>query len=191
MGERIPAARIVELPGADHLPWEGEQDEVLDEIERFAGELDSTPEPERVLATVLVVEADGTQEACDLVRADVARFRGSELALTDDTLIATFDGPARAIRCGSALMERARAHGRAARAGLHTGESELGGGALDAIPVSVAAALKEQAEPGEILVSSTVRDLVAGSGLAFTEHEREPLHVEGVPGAWHVHAVVA
>lgn len=191
MGERIPAVRIVELPGADHLPWEGEQDEVLDEIERFAGDLDSTPEPERVLATVLVVEADGTQEACDLVRADVARYRGSELALTADTLIATFDGPARAIRCGSALMERARAHGRAARAGLHTGESELGGDALDAIPVSVAAALKEQAEPGEILVSSTVRDLVAGSGLAFNEHEREPLHVEGVPGAWHVHAVVA
>jgi DNA-binding SARP family transcriptional activator/pimeloyl-ACP methyl ester carboxylesterase len=191
MGERIPAARIVELPGADHLPWEGEQDEVLDEIERFAGGLDSTPEPERVLATVLIVEADGTQEACDLVRADVARFRGSELALTDDTLIATFDGPARAIRCGSALMERARAHGRAARAGLHTGESELGGDALAAIPVSVAAALKERAEPGEILVSSTVRDLVAGSGLAFSEHERAPLHVEGVPGTWHVHAVVA
>ena len=190
MGERIPAARIVELPGADHLPWEGEQGELLDEIERFAAGLDSTPEPERVLATVLVVEADGTQEACDLVRADVARFRGSELALTDDTLIATFDGPARAIRCGSALMERARAHGRAARAGLHTGESELGRDALDAIPVSVAAALKEQAEPGEILVSATVRDLVAGSGLAFNEHEREPLHVEGVPGAWHVHALV-
>ncbi len=191
MGERIPAARIVELPGADHLPWEGEQDDVLDEIERFAADLDSTPEPERVLATVLVVEADGSEEACDLVRADVARFRGSELALTDDTLIATFDGPARAIRCGSALMELARAHGRSARAGLHTGESELGGDALDAIPVSVAAALKEQAEPGEILVSSTVRDLVAGSGLAFSEREREPLHVEGVPGAWHVHAVVA
>jgi DNA-binding SARP family transcriptional activator/pimeloyl-ACP methyl ester carboxylesterase len=191
MGERIPAARIVELPGADHLPWEGEQDKVLDEIERFAVELDSAREPERVLATVLVVEADGTEEACDLVRADVARFRGNELALTEDTLIATFDGPARAIRCGSSLMERARAHGRIARAGLHTGESELGGDALEAVPVSVAAALKEQAEPGEILVSSTVRDLVAGSGLAFSEHEREPLRVEGVPGAWHVHAVVA
>jgi len=190
MGERIPAARMVELSGADHLPWEGPQDEVLDEIGRFAGDLDTTPEPERVLATVLVVEADGTQEACDLVRTDVARFRGSELALTDDTLVATFDGPARAIRCGSALMDLARAHGRAARAGLHTGESELGGDALDAIPVSVATALKEQAEPGEILVSSTVRDLVAGSGLAFSEREREPLRVEGVPGAWQVHAVV-
>ena len=125
------------------------------------------------------------------MRADVARFRGSELALTTDTLIATFDGPARAIRCGSALMELARAHGRAPRAGLHTGERELGGGALDAIPVSVAIALKEHAEPGEILVSSTVRDLVAGSGLAFVEHERAPLHVDGVPGTWHVYAVIA
>ena len=78
-----------------------------------------------------------------------------------------------------------------ARAGLHTGESDLGGDALAAIPVSVAAALKEHAEPGEILVSSTVRDLVAGSGLGFSERERQPLRVEGVPGAWHVHAVVA
>ncbi len=189
MGERIPAARIVELSGADHLPWEGEQNDVLGEIEQFAGHLDSRPEPERVLVTVLVVEADGTQEACDLVRADVARFRGRELELTNDTLIASFDGPARAIRCGTALMERARAHGRAARAGLHTGESELGADALEAIPVSIAAALKQQAEPGEILVSSTVRDLVAGSGLAFNEHEREPLDVAGVPGRWRVHAV--
>jgi DNA-binding SARP family transcriptional activator/pimeloyl-ACP methyl ester carboxylesterase len=191
MGERIPTARIVELSGADHLPWEGEQSEVLGEIERFAGHLDARPEPERVLVTVLVVEADGTQDACDLVRADVARFRGSELALTDNTLIASFDGPARAIRCGTALMERARTHGRAARAGLHTGESELGADALEAIPVAIAAALKQQAEPGEILVSSTVRDLVAGSGLAFSEHEREPLRVAGVPGSWRVHAVVA
>ena len=84
------------------------------------------PEPDRVLATVLVVEADGTEEACDVVRADVARFRGTELALTTDTLIATFDGPARAIRCASALMELARAVGRPPRAGLHTGEHELG-----------------------------------------------------------------
>jgi class 3 adenylate cyclase len=180
---------VVELPGADHLPWEGAQDEVLDEIERFAGALDMTPEPERVLTTVLVVEADGTEEACDLVRVDVARFRGSELALTDDTLVAAFDGPARAIRCGLALMDRARTNGRTARAGLHTGESELGGDALGAVPVSVASALKDQAEPGEILVSSTVRDLVAGSGLAFTAREREPLRVEGVPGTWPVHAV--
>jgi pimeloyl-ACP methyl ester carboxylesterase len=197
MGERIPGARIVSLPGADHLPWEGAQEDVLREIEQFVEQLEEAPDrkpapdPERVLATVLVIEADGTEEACDAVRADVARFRGSELALTHDTLIATFDGPARAIRCASALMERARSHGRRARAGLHTGEYELGFDLRDVIPVSVATGLKERAEPGEVLVSSTVRDLVAGSGLVFSERDQEPLCVAGVPQTWHVYAVAA
>jgi hypothetical protein len=189
MGERIPGARIVELPGVDHLPWEGAQEDVLGEIERFVEELDAEPEPERVLATVLVIEADGTEEACDLVRADVARFRGTELSLTHDTLIATFDGPARAIRCASALMGRARLHGRPARAGLHTGEYELGRELHTLVPVSVAAGLKDRAESGEVLVSSTVRDLVAGSGLAFDEREQDPLRVDGVPQTWRVYAL--
>jgi pimeloyl-ACP methyl ester carboxylesterase len=189
MGERIAGARVVELPGPDHLPWEGEQDDVLREIERFVESLQEEPEPERVLATVLVVEADGTGEACDAVRADVARFRGTELALTDDTLVATFDGPARAIRCASMLLGRARSMGRRARAGLHTGECDLGGDLLDAIPVAVAGGLKDRAESGEVLVSSTVRDLVAGSGLVFGERDRKPLRVEGVADAWPVYAV--
>jgi DNA-binding SARP family transcriptional activator/pimeloyl-ACP methyl ester carboxylesterase len=193
MGERIPGARIVALPGTDHLPWEGEQDDVLREIERFVEQLEPEPEPEpdRVLATMLVIEADGTEEACDAVRADVARFRGTELALTHDTLIATFDGPARAIRCASVLMGRARSHGRRARAGLHTGECERGCDLRHAIPVSVATGLKERAESGEVLVSSTVRDLVAGSGLVFSEREQEPLRVAGVPQTWLVYAVAA
>jgi class 3 adenylate cyclase len=144
-----------------------------------------------VLATVLVIEADGTQEACDAVRADVARFRGTELSLTNDTLIATFDGPARAIRCASALMERARSFGRRARAGLHTGEYELRGDLRDVLPVSIAAGLKDRAESGEVLVSSTVRDLVAGSGLVFDARGEEPLRVAGLPEAWHVYAVAA
>jgi len=190
MGERIPGARVVALPGADHLPWEGAQEGVLGEIEQFVEHLHEEPEPDRVLATVLVIEADGTEEACDAVRVDVARFRGTELALTDDTLVAMFDGPARAIRCASALLDRARSMGRRARAGLHTGEQELGGDLLRGIPVSIAGGLKERAEPGEVLVSSTVRDLVAGSGLVFSEHEKEPLRVEGVPDEWRVHAVV-
>src|SRR5262245_55979713 len=191
MGERIPGARIVSLPGADHLPWEGAQEDVLREIEQFVGRLDLEPEPDRVLATVLVIEADGTEEACDLVRADVSQFRGTELALTHDTLIATFDGPARAIRCASVLMQRARSHGRRARAGLHTGEYELRGDLRNALPVSVASGLKERAESGEVLVSSTVRDLVAGSGLVFSAREQDPLRVEGVPEAWSVYAVAA
>jgi class 3 adenylate cyclase len=191
MGERIPDARVVALPGADHLPWEGPQEDVLHEIERFVGGLDAEVEPERVLATVLVIEADGTEEACDAVRADVARFRGSELSLTHDTLIATFDGPARAISCASVLMDRARSHGRRARAGLHTGEHELGAELRTLIPVSVAAGLKDRAESGEVLVSSTVRDLVAGSGLVFSEREQEPLRIAGVSESWYVYAVAA
>jgi hypothetical protein len=191
MGERIAGACVVALPGADHLPWEGAQEDVLAEIERFVTQLQVEPEPDRVLATVLVIEADGTEEACDAVRADVARFRGTELALTSDTLVATFDGPARAIRCASTLLGRARTHGRPARAGLHTGEHELGGDPLANIPVAVAGHLKERAQSGEVLVSSTVRDLVAGSGLVFSEHEYEPLRVEGVPGEWRVHALGA
>lgn len=191
MGERIPGARIVALPGADHLPWEGAQHDVLREIEQFVKHLPPEPERESVLATVLVIEADGTEEACDAVRVDVSRFRGTELALTTDTLIATFDGPARAIRCAGALMNRSRSVGRHARAGLHTGECDLGGGLHGVIPVLVATGLKDRAEPGEVLVSSTVRDLVAGTGLVFSEREQEPLRVEGVPDGWRVYAVAA
>jgi pimeloyl-ACP methyl ester carboxylesterase/DNA-binding SARP family transcriptional activator len=191
MGERIPGARVVALPGADHLPWEGLQEDVTREIGEFVERVRDVAEPDRVLATVLVVEADGTAEACDVIREDVARFRGNELALTTDTLVATFDGPARAIRCASALMDLARSVGRHARAGLHTGECELVGEVLGGIPVTVASGLKDRAEPGEVLVTSTVRDLVAGSGLVFSEREREPLRVDDVPGEWRVFAALA
>jgi len=189
MGERIPGARVVALPGADHLPWEGAQEDVLREITGFVAGLSDESEPERVLTTVLVVEADGTAEACDLVRLGVARFRGVELELTDDTLVATFDGPARAIRCASSMLEVARGAGRQARAGLHTGEYDLGADPLQSVPVAVARALKNRAEPGEVLVSSTVRDLVAGSGLPFYSQELEPLQVGEQADEWRVHAV--
>jgi DNA-binding SARP family transcriptional activator/pimeloyl-ACP methyl ester carboxylesterase len=189
MGERISGARLVALPGADHLPWEGAQEDVLREITGFVASLSDEIEPERVLTTVLVVEADGTGDACDLVRLAVARFRGVELELTDDTLVATFDGPARAIRCASTMLEVARGAGRSARAGLHTGEHVLGVDPLEGVPVAVARALKDRAEPGEVLVSSTVRDLVAGSGLPFCNQELEPLRIEHPAGEWRVHAV--
>jgi DNA-binding SARP family transcriptional activator/pimeloyl-ACP methyl ester carboxylesterase len=189
MGERIPGARVVVLPGADHLPWEGAQEDVLREIEAFVAGLADGGEPDRVLTTVLVVEADGTAEACDLVRLGVARFRGVELELTDDTLAATFDGPARAIRCASRMLEVARGAGRQARAGLHTGEYDLGADPIQSVPVAVARALKDRAEPGEVLVSSTVRDLVAGSGLPFSSRELEPVQVGEPADEWRVHAV--
>ena len=188
MGERIPGVGVVPLAGADHLPWEGGGEEVLAEIARFVASLGDENVPDRVLITVLVVEADGTAEACDLVRGEIARSRGTELQLTDDTLVATFDGPARAIRCGTSLAQVAW-RGRTARGRLHTGENRprrrsAGGG-----PVAVARALKERAEPGEVLVSSTVRDLVAGSGLPFSSREREPLRVGEPTNEWRVHAV--
>jgi DNA-binding SARP family transcriptional activator/pimeloyl-ACP methyl ester carboxylesterase len=189
MGERIPGARVVALPGADHLPWEGAQQDVLREITGFVAGLSEENEPDRVLTTVLVVEADGTAEACDLVRLGVARYRGVELELTDDTLVATFDGPARAIRCASAMLQLGRSVGRPARAGLHTGEHDLGVDPLEGVPVAVARALKDRAEPGEVLVSSTVRDLVAGSGLPFGNQELQPLQLPEPAGEWRVHAV--
>jgi hypothetical protein len=190
LGERIPGARVVELPGADHLPWEGDQKTLLDEIERFLETLDAEPDADRVLATVLVVEADGTKESRDAVRAEVARFRGTEVELTDDTLVATFDGPARAIRCASALFGFAESVGRRARAGLHTGECELVGGSPTGVPIALATGLKAVAEPGEVVVSSTVRDLVAGSGLEFRERGQEPLRLDGLPGEWRLYALV-
>jgi class 3 adenylate cyclase len=113
------------------------------------------------------------------------------VSLTDDTLVATFDGPARAIRCATALLELARLVGRRARAGLHTGECELVDGVLTGIPVSVAAGLKDRAQSGEVLVSSTVRDLVAGSGLVFSERAQRPLRIEAVPDEWRVYGVGA
>ena len=167
LGERIPGARVVALPGADHLPWEGPQEDVLGEIERFVAGLDAVPLRDRVLATVLVVRAEGTEGACDVVREDVARFRGRELALEGDTLVATFDGPARAIRCAQTLSSRAREFGHLARAGIHTGECDVIDGMLTGIPLGVARQLVDLAEPGEAVASSTVRDLVAGSGLEF------------------------
>jgi class 3 adenylate cyclase len=138
---------------------------------------------------VLVVEADGTEEACIVVRQHVGRFRGSEVELTHDTLVATFDGPARAIRCAGALFDVAQTAGRPARAGLHTGECEVVDGSLRGIPVELARRLKDLAEPGEVLVSSTVRDLVAGSGIEFSERGPALLRPDGADGEWRLYSV--
>jgi DNA-binding SARP family transcriptional activator/pimeloyl-ACP methyl ester carboxylesterase len=185
MGEQIPGARIVELPGADHLPWEGERDALLDEIEQFLSAAHAEPEPDRVLATLLEARVSGdAREAERLVHAQLARFRGVPAA---PGRIATFDGPARAVRCAAAIVAAAGPLGLEARAGVHTGEVErpgtrgLRGPAVDACSGIAAAA-----GPGEVLASGTVRDLVAGSGLAFEERgERE---LPGLPGRWRLYA---
>ena len=179
MGERIPGARMVELPGDDHLPWEGDQEAVLDAIAAFLAD-DRNAEADTVLATLLVTQAvqpeatDGRTWAdllalhVRLVRAELARFRGRELELEGETAIAAFDGPARAARCGAAIVRSARGLGLEVRAGVHTGEISRAGGA-DGQTAQTARRLAAAAPPGEVFVSGIVRDLVAGSGLVFEE----------------------
>ena len=164
MGERLPAARIAELPGVDHLPWEGDQTAVLDEIERFlAGVGDRPAAPGAVLTTVL--EADLPQSEQRLLDSALARFRGRELAAPPGRIRAGFDGPARAVRCATALADNVPA----LRAGIHTGECELHHGSVTGPALDIAAEVAAAAAPGEILATAIVQDLVAGSGIDFSE----------------------
>ncbi len=203
MAQRIPGARLVELPGDDHVPWVGDSDAILDEVEEFLTGTRHSLEADRVLATVLFTDIVGaTQKAADLgdrrwrelleehhgvVRRELGRFRGREIDTTGDGFLAAFDGPARAVLCACAAVDAVRPLGLSVRAGLHTGECEVIGGKLSGIAVHTGARVAALAAPEEILVSSTVKDLVAGSGLRFRERG---VHVlRGVPGEWHLFAV--
>lgn len=170
MGERIPGARVVALAGGDHLPWEGDQEAVLGEIERFLAAAGVGGEPDRILTTVLCA-GTGAADAGDdgAFRDAVARFRGSALDARGPMRLARFDGPARAIRCATALAAGGL------RAGVHTGECDVAPGGVSGAPLEVACALARRAAPGEVLVSDTVRDLVAGAGLAFAERGSMPI----------------
>src|SRR5215218_5205297 len=202
MGEHIPGAHVVELPGTDHLPWEGDREALLDEIERFLSGVRDEAEPDRVLATLLFTDLVGsTAKAAELgdrawrdlltkhhrlVRAQLGRFRGREIDMAGDGVFATFDGPARAVRCASAIADGLKTLGLDVRAGVHTGEIEQANGSLRGIAVHIGARIAATARPGEVLVSSTVKDIVAGSGISFEERgERE---LEGVPGIWRLFA---
>ena len=201
VAEHIPGARFVELPGDDHVPWI-DADQVVDEIEEFLTGARPAPESDRVLATVLFTDIVGsTRRAAELgdrrwrdlleahneaVRAQLERFRGQEVDTAGDGFLATFDGPARAIRAARAIQESVRRLGIELRAGLHTGECELANGKVRGIAVHTGARVAALAEPGEVLVSSTVRDLVAGSGIAFEERGEHEL--KGVPGTWRLYA---
>jgi class 3 adenylate cyclase len=201
---RIPNARFVELPGQDHIPWVGDQDAVLDEIEEFLTGVRPIREADRVLATVLFTDiVDSTAHAAKLgdhawrdvlerhhadVRAELDRWRGREVDTAGDGFLATFDGPARAIHCGLAVGDRARALGLDVRAGVHTGECELVGDKVAGIAVHTGARVAALAGAGEVLVSQTVKDLVAGSGLDFLDRGEHDL--KGVPGRWRVYAAV-
>jgi len=203
MAERIPGAKYVELPGADHLPWIGDHDAILDEAEEFLTGVRRGPEPDRVLATVLFTDIVGsTERAAELgdrrwrdlldgyyalVRRELGRFRGREIDTAGDGFFAAFDGPARAIRCACAVRDAVRPLGIGIRAGLHTGEVEVMGDKVGGIAVHIGARVAAHAGADEVLVSNTVRDLVAGSGIRFEDRGTHVL--KGVPGEWRLFAV--
>jgi class 3 adenylate cyclase len=208
MAGRIPGARLSEIAGQRQLMSGAGLDQALDEDRAFLQEVWASggweePEPDRVLATVLFTDiVDSSQRAAllgdrawrellqkhhELVRRQIARFRGREVDTAGDGFLASFDGPARAIRCAQAIVEGVQAVGLEVRAGLHTGECELLDGKVAGIAVHTGARVASHAAPSEVLVSSTVRDLVAGSGLAF--HDRGQHELKGVPGEWRLYAV--
>jgi DNA-binding SARP family transcriptional activator/pimeloyl-ACP methyl ester carboxylesterase len=170
IAERVPGARFVELSGADHFVGV-DPDQILDVVEPFlvASADVQLPTEERVLVTLLAVEVGGSGAMDDVLRTELGRYRGREIERTGDRILAGFDGPARAVRCAIALASAARARGVALRAGIHTGEVEITGGRTRGIAVELAARVAAEAAPGEVLVTRTVTDLVAGSGLEFAD----------------------
>ena len=207
MAERIPGAQMVEIDGVDH-GWWVQREPIAHETERFLrgiwdrGEWNIV-ETERVLATILFTDIVGStaklaelgdrrwrdllQQHHALVRQHLVRFRGREIDTAGDGFFASFDGPARAIRCALAITDAVRDLGLDMRAGLHTGECEVVNGKVGGIAVHIGARVAAQAGPGEVLVSSTVKDLVAGSGIRF--HERGLADLKGVPGEWRLYSV--
>lgn len=204
LAERIRGARLVELPGEDHLPFVGDADEILEEIEEFLTGIRPLREPDRVLATVLFTDIVGsTTRAAELgdrrwrdlleahhslVRRQLERWRGREVDTAGDGFLATFDGPARAIRCAVAIRGAMAPLDLEIRAGLHCGEVELVGDDVAGIAVHTGARVAALARANEVLVSSTVRDLVAGSDIGFEERGEHEL--KGVPGTWRLYAVL-
>ena len=202
LAEHLPNARLVELPGNDHNPWYGDTEAVLSEVQEFLTGTRYEPEPDRVLATVLFTDiVDSTHTAAELgdqrwrevleghqraVQAALDRFGGRQVKSTGDGFLATFDGPARGIRCAREILGSGEPLGIRVRAGLHTGECEVMGDDIGGIAVHIAARVSALAEPGEVLVSRTVKDLVAGSGIEFAERGSHTL--KGVPDTWELHS---
>jgi class 3 adenylate cyclase len=199
----MPHARCVELPGRDDLPYLGDADAVLGEIAEFLGVRRRAAESDRTLATVLFTDIVGsTQQAQALgdrrwrflledhhgrVRRLLERFRGTEVDTAGDGFFATFDGPARAVRCACEIRDAVRDIGLEVRAGLHTGEVETRGGAVTGVAVHVGARVAAAAQAGEVLVTSTVQMLVLGSGIAFSDRGMHQL--KGVAEPWQLFAV--
>jgi pimeloyl-ACP methyl ester carboxylesterase len=199
MAERIPGARYVELAGSDHLPWIGDSEPVMAEIQELVTGTRPEPEPDRVVATVMFVDASGAVAAgqdappgvglAEVVERHVARFRGDVLVARGVSLAASFDGPARAIRCAEAIVAECDASGVPCRAGLHTGECEPHDGQLRGVAVETAAEILAHATPGEVLVSRTVADLVAGARIGFADRGSHALAAVG--DSWQLLATCA
>jgi class 3 adenylate cyclase len=205
LAERVPGAKFVELSGVDHLFFAEDMDRLLSEIQEFLTGVPEAREPDRVLVTVMFVDIVGSTEHLTrlgdrqwrdvldryyaIARRQLVRFRGREIATAGDGLFATFDGPARAIRCARTIADEVSVLEIAVRVGIHSGECEVMGDNVGGIAVHTGARIAGQAGPSEVLVSSTVRDLVAGSGISFEDRGRHPL--KGVPGEWSLFAVAA
>lgn len=203
--ERIPGARLVEVPGDDYLPFIGDAGAILDEVEDFLTGLGRTSDHDRMLATVLFTDIVGSTERAAAigdrawhelierhhaaVRQELERFRGREVDTAGDGFLARFDGPARAVRCACAIRDALVPLGIEIRAGLHTGELELAGDQVRGIAVNIGARVAAVATPGEVVVSSTVRDLVVGSGIEFEDRGSHAL--KGVPDEWRLYTVVS
>ena len=201
MAKQIPGARYVELPGDNHLIW-ADPDPIFDAVEEFVTGVPPAAVPDRMLMTVLFTDIVGSTEVAaslgdeawrrkldrhdEIVRRYVQRYQGREIKAIGDGFLAAFDGPARAVRCAQAIAAAVAALDLEIRAGAHTGEVEVRGDDIGGLAVHIAARVAALAEPGEILTSSTVKDLVAGSGIEFTGRGAHAL--KGVPGRWQVYA---
>jgi class 3 adenylate cyclase/pimeloyl-ACP methyl ester carboxylesterase len=202
IADHVPGARFVELPGADHWPWIGD-DRAVEEIQEFLTGMREHAEPDRVLATVMFIDiVDSTKRAAELgdrrwsdlletfyavVRRELVRYRGREIDTAGDGFFVTFEGPARAIRCATALIDAVAGIGMDIRVGIHTGEVERLADSLSGLAVVIGARIGAVAGPGEILVSRTVKDLVVGSELVF--EQRGSRQLKGVPGEWELYAI--
>lgn len=202
LAEHIPSAKFVELPGQDHLFYVGETEKMISEIQEFLTGMRTAPEIDRVLATVLFTDIVGSTELAadigdrawrqiigahnDITRGEISRYRGREIRFTGDGFLITFDGPARAIHSAQAIAQAIQPLGIEIRAGLHTGEIQFTDDDINGIAVHIGARVLAKAGVGEIVVSNTVKDLVAGSGIRFNDRG---VHVfKGVPGQWHLFA---
>jgi class 3 adenylate cyclase len=202
--DHIQRAKYVQVPGRNNLIWSGDQEAIIGEIQQFITGVRPAPEPDRVLATIMFTDIVGSTDLAGtigdarwrdllaehnrIVRDLLDRFRGREVKTTGDGFLAIFDGPARAIRCGEAISDAVHTLDIRLRAGIHTGEVELMEHDLGGIAVHIGARVSAKAGADEVLVSSTVKDLVVGSGIAFEDRGSHTL--KGVPGEWQLFAVV-